>query len=255
MIAILTNSFMPCNGRFPTLIALISMFFVSSVGGIFGGIWSAVLLLVLISGGVFLTFFVSKLLSVTILRGMPSAFTLELPPYRRPQIGKVVVRSVFDRTLFVLGRAVSVAVPAGVILWMLANISWSGQTLLIHSADFLDPFARKLGLDGVILLAFLLGFPANEIVIPIMLMVYMTTGQLTEMPDYGALKNLLADHGWTWKTAVSTMMFCMIHWPCSTTCLTIKKETGSIKWTVAAILIPGILGMGICFLFNLLTSI
>lgn len=249
LIAILTNNFVPCNGRFPTLIAIISMFFVGA-GGLWGSAASALILTGVILLGVLLTLWVSRLLSQTILRGEPSSFTLELPPYRTPQIGKVIVRSVFDRTLFVLGRAVAVAAPAGLLLWVLANVRLGELTLLAHASGLLDPFARLLGMDGVILLAFILGFPANEIVVPIIIMAYLSSGTLLELDSLTELRQLLVAHGWTWVTAVSTMLFCLVHWPCSTTCLTIRKETGSWKWTGVAIAIPTAIGMLICFAFT-----
>ncbi len=198
--------------------------------------------------GVLMTFFVSAFLSKTVLKGIPSSFTLELPPYRRPQVGRVIIRSIFDRTLFVLGRAVAVAAPAGLIIWLLANLQIGGVSLLAHCAAFLDPFAQLLGLDGVILVAFILGFPANEIVVPIMIMTYLSTGSIQEFDNLTQLKTLLVDNGWTWLTAVCTMLFSLMHWPCSTTCLTIRKETQSWKWTVVSILIPTIIGMTVCFL-------
>lgn len=250
LIAILTNNFVPCNGRFPTLIAIISMFFAGVVAGPLQSGVSVLLLLAVILLGVFLTFGVSRLLSGTILKGVPSSFTLELPPYRRPQIGKVIVRSLCDRTLFVLGRAAAVAAPAGLIIWLLANITVGDASLLTHCANFLEPFASMLGLDGVILLAFILGFPANEIVVPIIIMAYMATGTLVDYGSLAELKTLLVDNGWTWVTAVSTMLFCLIHWPCSTTCLTIGKETKSVKWTVLSFLLPTAIGMLVCFVFT-----
>ena len=250
LIAIITNNFVPCNGRFPTLIAIITMFFAGMVAGPAQSGVSVLLLMAVILLGVFLTFTVSRLLSGTLLKGVPSSFTLELPPYRRPQIGKVIVRSLFDRTLFVLGRAAAVAAPAGLLIWLLANIQIDGISLLAHCSGFLDPFARLLGLDGVILLAFILGFPANEIVVPIMLMAYMASGSLVDYSSLAQLKMLLVDNGWTWVTAVSTMLFCLIHWPCSTTCLTIGKETKSLKWTVLSVLLPTVIGMAVCFLFT-----
>ena len=189
-----------------------------------------------------------SLLSRTILKGVPSSFTLELPPYRRPQIGKVIVRSICDRTLFVLGRAVAVAAPAGLLIWVLANVNIGGLTILAHCTQFLDPFAHLIGLDGVILMAFILGFPANEIVFPIILMAYMATGNLTDLPSLMALKSILVQNGWTWLTALCTVLFSLMHWPCSTTCLTTRKETGSWKWTAAAMAIPTAVGMALCFL-------
>lgn len=250
LIAMITNNFVPCNGRFPTLIAILSMFFAGVSGGLTQSVGSALLLTILILLGVFMTFLVSKILSQTILKGVPSSFTLELPPYRRPQIGKVIVRSIFDRTMFVLGRAAVVAAPAGLLIWLLANIRVGDITLLAHCACFLDPFAQQLGMDGVILLAFILGLPANEIVVPIMIMAYLSTGTLTEMNNLATLRQLLVENGWTWATAVSVMLFSLMHWPCSTTCLTIRKETQSIKWTAISFLVPTVMGMAVCFLFH-----
>nr|WP_122013006.1 ferrous iron transport protein B [Maliibacterium massiliense] len=247
LIAILTNNFVPCNGRFPTLIAIITMFFVGAAATPFASLSSTLILTGVIVLGVVMTFLVSRLLSGTILKGVPSSFTLELPPYRRPQIGKVIVRSIFDRTLFVLGRAVAVAAPAGLLIWIMANVHIGDATLLAHCAGFFDPFARLIGLDGVILMAFILGFPANEIVIPIVIMAYMAQGHLLEMGNLMELKTLLVDNGWTWLTAVCTMLFSLMHWPCSTTCLTIKKETQSWKWTAVSFLLPTAIGIIVCF--------
>ena len=254
LLAIITNNFVPCNGRYPTLIAIISMFFVAA-SGFFGSVLSAALLVLVILLGVGMTFLVCKLLSKTILKGVPSSFTLELPPYRRPQIGKVIVRSVLDRTLFVLGRAAAVALPAGVLIWVMANVTVGERTLLMHCAGILDPFAGLLGLDGVILLAFILGLPANEIVVPIVLMAYLAQGSLTEMADYASLHALLVANGWTWVTALCTMLFSLFHWPCSTTLMTIKKETQSLKWTVASFLIPTGCGVALCMAVNAVAAL
>ena len=250
LLAILTNNFVPCNGRFPTLIALLTMFFVGTAGGGLSPVLSALLLTAAIVLGVGITFAVTKLLSETLLRGVPSSFTLELPPYRKPQIGKVLVRSVFDRTLFVLGRAAAVAAPAGMVIWLMANVTAGGVSILAHCAAFLDPFARLMGLDGVILLAFILGFPANEIVIPIIIMAYTAQGSILELDSLAQMKQLFVQNGWTWVTAVSVMLFSLNHWPCSTTLLTIKKETGSLKWTALAAAIPTGVGVALCILFN-----
>lgn len=250
LIAIITNNFVPCNGRFPTLITIITMFFTGIFIGPFRSLASTVLLTLVILLGIFMTLMISKLLSKTILKGIPTTFTLELPPYRKPQIGKIIVRSIFDRTLFVLVRAISVAAPAGIIIWVMANISIGNLSILTHCANFLDPFAQYLGLDGYILMAFILGFPANEIVFPIIIMSYMATGSLLELGSTTELYNLLSANGWTWVTAVSVMLFCLMHWPCSTTCLTIKKETQSFKWTLISFLVPTITGMIICFVFT-----
>lgn len=194
-----------------------------------------------------MTFLVSRLLSKTILKGIPSSFTLELPPYRKPQIGKVIVRSIFDRTLFVLGRAIAVAAPAGLIIWLFANITLGDASLLTHCSSFLDPLGKLLGMDGVILLAFILGFPANEIVIPIVIMSYLCTDSILEINDLAQLRQLLVDNGWTWLTAICTMLFSLMHWPCSTTCLTIHKETQSLKWTAVSFAVPTVIGMILCF--------
>lgn len=249
LLAILTNNFVPCNGRFPTLIAILTMFFVGTASGVFPSLLSAVLLTAVIVLGVAVTFAVTKLLSKTLLKGVPSSFTLELPPYRKPQIGKVIVRSIFDRTLFVLGRAICVAAPAGLVIWVLANITIGDTSILNHCAAFLDPFARLMGLDGVILIAFILGFPANEIVIPIIIMAYMAQGSILELDSLAQMRELFVTNGWTWVTAISAMLFSLMHWPCSTTLLTIKQETGSWKWTALAAVIPTIVGIVSCILF------
>ncbi len=255
LIAILTNSFMPCNGRFPTLIALISMFLVGTGDGLANSLFSVFWLLGLLVLSVLLTFGISRILSATLLKGMPSSFLLELPPYRRPQFGKVLVRSFVDRTLAVLGRAVLVALPAGLLLWLLANISLGHgatgpQTLLSQCSDILDPLAGLMGMDGVILLAFLLGMPANEIVIPIMLMAYLSQGSLVETQNLPQLKVLLLEQGWTLRTAVCTCLFALVHFPCTTTLLTIRRETGSFRWTALAFLIPALCGTMLCMLAN-----
>lgn len=247
LIAILTNSFVPCNGRFPSLITLITMFFVFS-GGIGGSIASAVILTLVIILGIIMTLAASKFLSVTFLKGEPSSFTLELPPYRKPQIGKVIVRSVFDRTLFVLGRSAAVAAPAGLVIWLMANITFGDTSLLSACAGFLDPLGRLVGMDGVILMAFILGFPANEIVIPIMIMAYMSAGSISDIQDITVIKQIFIDNGWTVTTAVCVMLFSMFHWPCSTTMLTVKKETGSIKWTLLSFILPTVIGFLFCFI-------
>ena len=255
LLAILTNNFVPCNGRFPTLIAILTMFFVGTAGGLFSSLFSALLLTATILLGIFITFAVTKLLSKTLLKGVPSSFTLELPPYRKPQFVKVIVRSVFDRTLFVLGRAAAVAAPAGVVIWLMANIPVNGDSLLHFCAEFLDPFARIMGLDGIILIAFILGFPANEIVIPIIIMAYMAQGSLLELGSLAEMKRLFLANGWTWVTAICTMLFSLMHWPCSTTLLTIRRETKSWKWTALAAAIPTALGVVSCILFATLAKL
>lgn len=254
ILAILTNSFVPCNGRFPMIIALITMFLISG-NGIFSSFLSAIILTAVIVIGVLATFGATKLLSLTVFRGKPSSFTLEMPPYRRPQIGKVIVRSIFDRTLFVLGRSVAFAAPAGLVIWLLANITFGEASILSHAASFLDPFARLMGLDGAILIAFLLGLPANEIVIPIMVMTYVSGSTLSSISSLEEIKALLILNGWTVKTAISMILFSLFHWPCATTLMTIKKETGSIKYTFIALLLPTVIGITVCILFNLLFSV
>ncbi|MDO4572586.1 MAG: ferrous iron transport protein B [Clostridia bacterium] len=250
LLAILTNNFVPCNGRFPTLIAMLSMFFVGAAGGLLDSLWSALLLTAVIVLGVAMTFAMTKLLSQTLLRGTPSSFTLELPPYRRPEIGKVILRSICDRTLFVLGRAVSVAAPAGLVIWLMANVLVGGQSVLAHCASFLEPLGGLMGMDGVILVAFILGFPANEIVIPIIIMAYLAQGSLLELDSLIEMRALFAANGWTWVTAINVMLFSLMHWPCSTTLITIKKETGSWKWTAVAAALPTAAGALACILFT-----
>lgn len=246
LVAMLTNNFVPCNGRFPFLITISSIFFASSALGICSFIWSTLAVIAVIIIGVIVTLIVSKLLSKTILKGMPSSFMLELPPYRTPQFGKILVRSIFDRTLFVLGRAVSIAIPAGIIIWLFANINISGISLLTHVANFLNPFAKLMGLDGYILTAFILALPANEIVLPIILMSYTAGGSLMQIDDLSNISNILIGNGWTILTAINVMLFCLMHFPCSTTLITIRKESGSLKWTALAFLIPTFLGIITC---------
>lgn len=255
LIATITNNLVPCNGRFPTLIAIISMFIVSSINGFVGTLTSTLVLMLVIVLGILATFFTSKLLSITFLKGVPSSFALELPPYRMPNIWKVIVRSVFDRTLFVLMRAVVVSLPAGLLIWAMANINIEGATLLNIVSGLLDPIAQVFGLDGVILLAFILGSPANEIVIPIIMMTYMNSGIIKDYTSLTALKEILILHGWDIKTAISMLLFCVFHWPCATTLMTIRKETGSIKWTLLSIILPTLIGLSLCFIFNLSMNI
>lgn len=250
LIAILTNNFVPCNGRFPTLIAIITMFFTGIIISPFESIVSTCILIGVILIGIFMTLLTSKLLSHTILKGLPSSFMLELPPYRKPQFIKVIVRSIFDRTLFVLGRAVVIAAPAGLIIWLMSNINIHDMSILAHCTQFLDPFAKFIGLDGVILMAFILGFPANEIVIPIIIMSYMCTGSILELSSLDDLRVLLINNGWTWLTATCTMLFSLMHFPCGTTCWTIQKETKSIKWTAAAFILPTAIGLLTCFIIT-----
>lgn len=254
LIAMLTNVFVPCNGRFPTIIALISIFFISAAGA-WGSLVSALALAAVILLGVAITLLCSKLLSTTVLRGEPSSFTLELPPYRTPQVGKVIVRSIFDRTLCVLGRAIAVAAPAGLVIWLLANITVSDMTILAHCTNFLDPVGRFIGLDGVILFAFILALPANEIAIPIMLMAYSSAGSLIEHTSISELGELLRLNGWTPLTALCVIVFMLCHFPCSTTLITIKKESGGWRWVMLAAILPTLVGALICFFMSLVAKL
>lgn len=244
LIAILTNSFAPCNGRFPLLIFLCSVFFAGSAAG------GALLLTGVIAASVGLTLLVSRILSATVLRGEAVSFALELPPYRMPQVGRVIVRSVRDRTLFVLARAAAVAAPAGVLIWLLANVQIGNTAILSHITAFLDPAARVFGIDGVILLAFILGFPANELVMPLIVMGYLSSGTIVSGVDFASFRALLLANGWTVQTALCTLVLTVAHAPCSTTCLTILRETRSAKWTLAAMLIPAEIGLVFCILIH-----
>ncbi len=250
LIAIITNALVPCNGRFPSLITLISIFFSASLVFPFNSVFSALLLLAVIVLSVFATLALSKLLSSTLLKSERSSFTLELPPYRAPQIGRVIVHSVKDRIIFVLWRAVAVAMPAGLIIWLLANIYIGDSSLLNYFTASIDGFARIFGLDGVILAAFILGFPANEIVMPIMIMAYTSNSSLMEYDNLMQLHSLFTANGWTIVTALCVLVFFLFHFPCSTTCITIYKETKSIKWTLLAFVLPTILGLTACFLIS-----
>ena len=250
LIAILTNSFMPCNGRFPMMITIITIFFAAS-----SGVLSAAILGLIIVVAIAMTLISSKILSKTILKGETSSFTLELPPFRTPEIGKVFVRSIFDRTLYVLGRAVSVAAPTGLIIWLLANIGIGNSSPLKLISEFLEPFGNIMGLDGVILLGFILALPANEIVIPIIMMCYMSNGSLVEYSSISELKNLLVNNGWNTVTAINMLIFTVFHWPCSTTIITIKKECGSSLKTLAAILLPTLIGVVLCIAVNTVSKL
>ena len=250
LISILTNAFVPCNGRFPFLITISSIF----IGGIFANsnpsLVSTITVLFIVLLGIVMTLFISKILSKTILKGESTSFILELPPYRKPQIGQILIRSILDRTLFVLGRAIAIAAPAGLVIWLFANISIGNISLLNYIANFFDPFAKLMGLDGYILTAFILGIPANEIVLPIILMSYMGTGTLVDVENTNIIEQILLQNGWTILTAINVMIFTLLHFPCTTTLLTIKKETGSTKWTIIAFLLPTICGVVLCMATN-----
>ncbi|MCG4572181.1 ferrous iron transport protein B [Clostridium cochlearium] len=248
LIAIITNTFVPCNGRFPILISITMIFIASNFSGSFNGIIAALTVTLIIILGIIATLLSSKLLSKTLLKGEPSSFTLELPPYRKPKVGQILIRSILDRTLFVLGRAIVVAAPAGLILWFFANTYVGDNSILQICANFLNPFAKAIGMDGYILLAFILGLPANEIVIPIIIMSYMSAGALIEFQSLSTLRDLLIANGWTIVTAINVMIFTLMHFPCGTTLLTIRKETGSFKWALVSFLLPTLFGIVVCFL-------
>lgn len=255
IIAILTNVFMPCNGRFPLLISLSTIFIGGLSFGLKGSFLSALAVTLVIILGVLITFIVSKILSMTLLKGIPSNFILELPPYRKPQVGKVIVRSIFSRTLYVLGRALVVAAPAGAVIWLFSNINIGDVSLLTYCANFLNPFAELIGLDGYILMAFILGLPANEIVMPIIIMSYLKSKTMVDLDNLNDLYNLLVSNGWTLLTAINVMLLSLMHYPCGTTLLTIQKETKSIKWTALSFLIPTVLGLGTCFVVTRIWNI
>ena len=254
LISIITNAFVPCNGRFPFLITIAMIFFAGELSSGFASVVSTLAVMVVVLIGIMLTFSISSILSKTILKGVSSSFILELPPYRKPQIGKILFRSIFDRTLFVLARAISVAAPAGIVIWIMANLQISDISLLTYVANFLDPFAKLMGLDGYILTAFILGFPANEIVLPIILMCYMQTGVLVDMENTQSIGKILIENGWTWLTAINTMIFTLLHFPCSTTTLSIKKESGSWKWAGIAFALPTVIGITFCMITTFVSN-
>lgn len=249
LVAILTNNFVPCNGRFPTLIMLATVFMAAAFPPAIASLVAAGSVVAIVVLGVLFTLAVSWALSRTILRGEASAFTLELPPYRRPGVLRILYTSLIDRTLFVLWRAVLTAAPAGAVIWLLANITVGGTTLATRVSTALDPLGWAIGLDGVILLAYIIAIPANEIVVPTMLMVYMSQGMMTELDSLDELRRLLVDeHGWTMLTAVNLMLFSLLHNPCATTIITIYKETLSAKWAAIGALMPLALAFGVTFL-------
>ena len=248
LIAIITNSFMPCNGRLPAIIALITMFFTDF------SVLGAAILTGTVVFSVLTSLLVSKILSKTVLKGIPSGFVLELPPYRIPKFGKVVIRSVFDRTLKILGRAVLVAVPAGIIIWLCSYFSFGGKSVLEISASALDPFARLFGLDGNVLCGFILSFPANEIALPIMAMGY-SGGVLSELGSLSETAALFSKNGFTSVTALCSIIFFLFHWPCATTVFTIWKETKSFKWTFASVAVPLLTGLSLCFAVNMIAKL
>ncbi len=255
LIAILTNTFIPCNGRFPTLIMMFTMFFAVTSNSILNTTINVCLLTLFLIFAVLITFLVSRILSKTILKGDNSFFILELPPYRKPQITKILVRSLIDRTLKILARAVIIAAPTGLIIWMLTNITINDVAIINIIANFLNDFGLLLGLDGVILTAFILGFPANEIVLPIIIMTYLSSNVMIEINDISLIQNLFIQNGWTIITAICMIVFIIFHFPCSTTLITIYKETKSIKWTLLSFIIPLIIGITLCMLINFILTI
>jgi ferrous iron transport protein B len=249
IIAILTNNFVPCNGRFPTLIMLATIFVGARFSPEFASVAAAGAVVGIVIVGVFFTLLVSWGLSRTILKGEASAFTLELPPYRRPGVLRILYTSLIDRTLFVLWRAILTAAPAGAVIWILANVYAGDASLAQHTANGLNPLGQAIGLDGVILLAYIIAIPANEIVVPTMLMVYMGTGQMSEMDSFDDIGRLLVDqNGWTLLTAVNLMLFSLLHNPCATTIITIYKETLSKRWTAIGALMPLAIAFIVTFL-------
>jgi len=255
IISMLTNAFVPCNGRFPLLITIATIFIGSYFTGVASSIISTICVLLVVLLGIILTLLISKVLSKTILKGLPSSFILELPPYRKPQIGNIIVRSLLDRTLFVLGRAISVAAPVGIIIWLFANVNIGDVSILSYVANFLDPFAKLMGLDGYILTAFILGIPANEIVLPIILMSYMSTESLVDIENTFAIGEILKQNGWNILTGINVMIFALLHFPCGTTLMSIKKESGSIKWSLLAFILPTILGIILCFITTIIWNL
>lgn len=255
MLATVTNGFVPCNGKFPTLIALITMFCVVGAASPLSGLVGALILTAFILFCVLMTFWATRLLSLTAFKGEESSFILEMPPFRRPRIADVIVRSVFDRTLFVLGRAAAVAAPMGALIWLMANLYVGGESLLSLFSGVLDPIGRLLGLDGVILMAFILGAPANEIVLPLAVMAYTGCSSLSEIGALSEVRELLVVNGWTWTTAVSMILFSLFHWPCTTTLMTVKKETGSLRAVIMAAAVPTVIGITLCFVFNIIVTL
>ena len=254
LIAIITNSFIPCNGRFPGLITIISIFFILK-SKLLTSFVNVLVFFCIIVISILITLIISRVLSNTILRGEHSFFTLELPPYRKPNFIKVIIRSIFDRTIRVLSRAIVISIPAGIIIWLLLNLSINSHNLIYYLTNIINPFGNLIGLDGVILLSFILGFPANEIVIPVMLMIYLSNNTMMDINNISEIKNILISNNWTIKTALCTLLFIVFHFPCSTTLLTIKKETSSVKWTILSFFLPLLIGIILCFIINSIFNI
>ena len=255
LIAMITNNFVPCNGRFPIIIAISTIFIGGLINSQYNSIIAALSVVIVILIGILVTLLISKFLSVTFLRGIPSSFTLELPPYRKPQFGKILVRSILDRTLFVLSRAVIVAIPAGAITWIFANLNINGTSLLQICGSFLSPFGKLLGLDGIILMAFILGLPANEIVLPILIMGYMSKNAMLELESIDSLRMLLIDNGWSFVTGINFMLFSLLHFPCGTTLLTMKNETSGIKWPIFTFVLTTSIAILVTFIINMISKL
>ena len=244
LLSILTNNFIPCNGRFPLLVILITLFYSGN------GFIQALYLLFIILLGISTSFLSTYILSKTILKGKNTSFTLELPPYRKPQIKKAIIRSMIDRCFYVLGRAIIVSIPAGAFIFLLANISMNDMSILLWLSNYLDPIGNLIGMDGVIILAFILGFPANEIVLPIMLMIYLSSNTLVDISSISNINDLLIMNGWTQVTALCVMIFSIMHFPCASALMCIKREVKEWKWVILAFVLPTMCGFITCFLIN-----
>mgnify|MGYP002015535030 CR=1 FL=1 len=256
LIAIITNNFSLCNGRWPTQILIASIFIGALAPAHLAGVVSAAAVVGIAVLGIAMMFVVSWLLSRTVLRGEATSFSLELPPYRPPRVLQTLYTSIIDRTLIVLWRAVIFAVPAGAVIWFISNVTIGGLSLAEHSVDWLNPVGLLIGLNGVILVAYIVAIPANEIVIPTVLMLTVLTADVTggagtgvmfEFDNANATAQLLRAGGWTLLTAVNLMLFSLLHNPCSTTIYTIFKETRSARWTMLATLLPLAIGVTVCF--------
>ena len=251
LIAIITNTFIPCNGRFPLIFTLAATFFTTFPSPLLNAIVPGFVATIIIFIGIMITMLVSKFLAKTMLKGEASTFSLELPPYRKPKLLAILYTSFIDRTLFVLKRAIIIAAPAGAIIFLLSNIFIEDVSISHHLANFLNSFGITIGMDGVIILAFILALPANEIVLPLIIMLYSVSGSLaaTSLNDF---QSILIDNGWTIFTAINVLLFSLLHFPCSTTLLTIFKETKSIKWTIVSFFIPTLIAVSICFFMALI---
>lgn len=250
--AIVTNNFVPCNGRFPTLIAIITIFMTSSFNSIYKSLCSALILTGFIILSILISMMISYILSKTILKNSNNNYIMEMPKYKKPKVLKTIWESLKNRAVFVLIRALAVALPAGVIIWICGNIYIGDSTILSHIIAFLNPFGKLFGLDGAILMGIILGFPANEIVLPIILMAYSGSSVMVDYSSINELGNILIMNGWTFKTAICMIIIVLMHFPCSTTCITIFKETKSFIWTLISIVIPTVTGLILCFFVNLI---